>query len=63
MSGGAIIEANRAVVLAALQITAELFDARTEADATDESVRALSEHIRPLLPPNKRKSGTFSAGN
>ncbi len=56
MSGGSIVEANRAVVLAALQITAELFDARASVESTNASVKALSEYVRPLLPPAKRKS-------
>ncbi|MEO7087052.1 MAG: cell division protein ZapA [Gemmatimonadaceae bacterium] len=60
MSGGAIVEPNRAVVLAALQITAELFDAKTSVEETNESVRALSEYVRPLLPPAKRKTGPSS---
>ena len=34
MSSGAVVESNRAVVLAALQITAELFDARMSIEAS-----------------------------
>jgi len=55
MSSGAVVESNRAVVLAALQITAELFDERKTAAATAESIRELSEYVRPLLPPSKRQ--------
>ena len=55
MSSGSVVESKRAVVLAALQITAELFDARDGLDATTESVRALSDYVRPLLPPAKRQ--------
>ena len=55
MSSGAVVESNRAVVLAALQITAELFDQRNAAAATTESIRELSEYVRPLLPPSKRQ--------
>ena len=55
MSSGAVVETNRAVVLAALQITAELFDARESVEATDASIRSLSDYIRPLLPPSKRQ--------
>ncbi|HEY4133075.1 MAG TPA: cell division protein ZapA [Gemmatimonadaceae bacterium] len=58
MSSGGVIESHRAVVLAALQITAELFDARTDLEGTTDSVRALSEYVRPLLPPSKRQIGT-----
>lgn len=55
MSSGAVIESNRAVVLAALQITAELFDARANAVSTNEAIQELSEYVRPLLPPSKRQ--------
>lgn len=55
MSSGAVVESNRAVVLAALQITAELFDARAGAAATDRSIQELSDYVRPLLPPSKRQ--------
>jgi cell division protein ZapA len=54
MSSGAVVESNRAVVLAALQITAELFDARASAAATAQSIQELSDYVRPLLPPSKR---------
>ena len=56
MSSGAVVESNRAVVLAALQITAELFDAREGAQSMSQSVEALSDYIRPLLPPAKRQA-------
>lgn len=56
LASGAVVESSRAVVLAALQITAELFDARKSAEATDESIQKLSEYVRPLLPPSKRQA-------
>lgn len=56
MSSGAVVESNRAVVLAALQITAELFDARMSIDATNDSIQSISEYVRPLLPPAKRNA-------
>ena len=55
MAGGAVVESNRAVVLAALQVTAELFEAKASLDATNKSIDALSEYVRPLLPPAKRQ--------
>lgn len=55
MSSGAVVESSRAVVLAALQITAELFDARESLDSTTESMQGLAEYVRPLLPPSKRQ--------
>ena len=54
MASGAVVESNRAVVLAALQITAELFDARMSLDATNDSIQGISDYVRPLLPPAKR---------
>lgn len=57
MSSGGVIETNRAVVLAALQITAELFEARATVESNDESIQALCDYVRPLLPPAKRQPG------
>ena len=57
MSSGGVVETNRAVVLAALQITAELFDARAAMESTESSIQDLSEYVRPLLPPSKRQVG------
>jgi cell division protein ZapA len=57
MSSGAVVESNRAVILAALQVTAELFDARANAASTAEAIQELSEYVRPLLPPAKRQVG------
>ena len=56
MSSGSVVESNRAVVLAALQITGELFDARAALDSANESIRSVSDYVRPLLPPAKRQS-------
>jgi cell division protein ZapA len=56
MSSGTVVESNRAVVLAALQVTGELFEAREALNANDSAVRALSDYVRPLLPPSKRSS-------
>lgn len=55
MSSGNVVETNRAVVLAALQITAELFEARDGLEGLGGSVRELSAFVRPLLPPSKRQ--------
>jgi cell division protein ZapA len=54
MASGGVVETNRAVVLAALQITAELFEARATIDSTAETIERLGDYIRPLLPPSKR---------
>ncbi|MGH7616319.1 MAG: cell division protein ZapA [Gemmatimonadaceae bacterium] len=56
-----IVETNRAVVLAALQITGELFEARASVASMNQSIEALSEYVRPLLPPAKRQSGSMPA--
>jgi cell division protein ZapA (FtsZ GTPase activity inhibitor) len=54
LASGAVVESSRAVVLAALQVTGELFDSRSELDATHASISDLSDFVRPLLPPSKR---------
>ena len=54
MNSGAIIEPSRAAVLAALQITDELFRARASQRTVDESMQSLSSEIRRWLPPAKR---------
>ena len=56
MSSGSVIETNKAAILAALQITDELFKARDGTGDLDESIRRLSSEIRRLLPPAKRES-------
>jgi cell division protein ZapA (FtsZ GTPase activity inhibitor) len=57
LASGAVVESNRAIVLAALQVTGELFDSRASIDATNQSITDLSEFVRPLLPPSKRAHG------
>ena len=55
MSSGAVVESHRAVVLAALQVTAEMLQARESLDEMNASIKDLSEFVRPLLPPGKRQ--------
>jgi cell division protein ZapA len=55
---GSVIEPHRAAILAALQITDELFKAREEAAEVDRSLEILGGELRPLLPPAKRASGS-----
>lgn len=57
VSGG-VIETNRAAILAALQITSELFQAREGSAALMEQMQALSADVRRLLPPSKRGEPT-----
>ena len=61
MSGGvgAVMESHRAAILAALQITDELFKAREEAAEVDGALEAMASELRPLLPPAKRASGSM----
>jgi cell division protein ZapA len=54
MNSGAVIESSRAAVLAALQITDELFRARRSQQSVEDSMRGLSDEIRRWLPPAKR---------
>jgi cell division protein ZapA (FtsZ GTPase activity inhibitor) len=59
MSAG-VVESNRAVVLAAMQITGELFEAKGALVSMGESIQSLSDYVRPLLPPSKRQSGSIA---
>jgi cell division protein ZapA len=53
LDSGSVVETNRATILAALQITGELFEAREGSDITHR-IRGLSAEVRRLLPPAKR---------
>ena len=50
---GSVVETSRATILAALQITGELFEARQGQDIT-RRLKGLSSEVRRLLPPTKR---------
>ena len=54
MASGNVVEANRAVVLAALRVTAELFAERQGAQELSGSMKQFSDEMRRLLPPAKR---------
>ena len=54
MSTGNVVESNRAVVLAALRVTAELFVERQASEELSGSMKQLGEDVRRLLPPAKR---------
>jgi cell division protein ZapA len=57
-----VVENHKAAILAALQITDELFRARASAASLDETMDALSSEIRRWLPPAKRgESGEVQA--
>ena len=53
LDAGSVVESNRATILAALQITGELFEARAGSDIT-QHLQALSADVRRMLPPTKR---------
>ena len=54
MQGSNVIEGNKAVVLAALRITAELFEERKSTDEMAGSMKEFADEMRRLLPPAKR---------
>jgi cell division protein ZapA len=51
---GAVVEPRNAAILAALQITNELFDATEAASALTGAMDSLSTEVRRWLPPAKR---------
>jgi cell division protein ZapA len=48
------METQKAAILAALQITDELFRERSAVETLTTDIRMLAAEIRPLLPPAKR---------
>jgi cell division protein ZapA len=62
MNAGVVVESHRATVLAALQITAELFKARQAPREMAERLQAISADVRRMLPPNKRDVGNRESG-
>jgi len=53
-SAGTIVETHKVAILAALQITDELFRLRAEGKELGASIEDLSADVRRWLPPNKR---------
>ena len=49
-----VVETHKAAILAALQITDELFRSRAAHDSVEEAIDSLSAEVRKWLPPNKR---------
>lgn len=60
LAGGSVIETNRAAILAALQITSELFQERDANEAITSAMHSLSGEVRRMLPPAKRGDGSVS---
>ena len=54
MGANALMEPHKAAILAAMQITDDLFRERKSAREVEEQLRALGAEIRPWLPPAKR---------
>jgi cell division protein ZapA len=60
LAGGAVIETNRAAILAALQITSELFQEREANQSITAAMQTLSGEVRRMLPPAKRGDGSLA---
>lgn len=58
MSASAGVESHKAAILAALQITDELFRERAASEQVAGDMRRLAAEVRPLLPPAKRGDDT-----
>lgn len=54
LASGAVVETHKAAILAALQVTDELFRARAAADGLTARARDLSADVARWLPPAKR---------
>lgn len=54
LASGSVVETHKAAILAALQITDELFRAKSDAEQVADSMRDLSAEVRRWLPPAKR---------
>ena len=54
LTNASVIETNRAAILAAMQITSELFQAREANQAVMAAMADLGDEVRRLLPPAKR---------
>lgn len=55
LGAGGAVEARKAAILAALQITDELMQARQAGADLALAMKRLSDEIRPWLPPAKRR--------
>jgi cell division protein ZapA len=58
LGANALIETHKAAILAAMQITDELFRERTSARVVEDELRALGTEVRRWLPPAKRGDET-----
>jgi cell division protein ZapA len=60
LGANALIETHKAAILAAMQITDELFRERTMARVVEEELRGLGSEVRRMLPPAKRGEETVT---
>ena len=60
IASGSVIETNRAAILAALQITSELFQERDANQSITNAMQTLSGDVRHMLPPAKRGDGSVA---
>lgn len=58
VSSGAVVEIQRAAILAMLQITDELFKARSSSAELTNAMKSLKSDVRRWLPPAKRGDAT-----
>ncbi len=56
LAANALMETHKAAILAAMQITDELFRERTSAREVEDQLRALASEVRHMLPPAKREA-------
>jgi cell division protein ZapA len=54
LAAGGTTDTSRAVILAALRVTAELFEERQASRDLTAEITALAGEVRPLLPPARR---------
>lgn len=54
LSGASTMETQKAAILAALQVTDELFREHVAMESLTNDMKQLAADIRPLLPPAKR---------
>lgn len=54
LGGNALMETHKAAILAAMQITDELFRERKSAREVEEQLRGLASEVRHMLPLAKR---------
>lgn len=54
MQSGLVVETHKAAILACLRMAGELSLAQEESKSLSEQMSALSQEIRPWLPPAKR---------